>query len=136
MQSLRQAFIEASKCYGGAPVVDLLLDADDSDQLLTHVDKEGFTGLMNAVKFGSMEVVRVLLARNADPNYANWAGESAVHLAASSGIVDLVKMLINSSRSINLDAQDENGTVVTYIQVPLDSLSLSPPLTPRTAPWA
>ena len=80
---------------------------------------------MNAVKFGSMEVVRVLLARNADPNYANRAGESAVHLAASSGIVDLVNMLINSSRSINLDAQDENGTVVTYIQVPLDSLSLN-----------
>ncbi len=68
-------------------------------------NKEGQTALMVASYLGRRELVEHLLDRGAEVSHSGW---TALHFAASSGQIDIVRILLEHSAFI--DAQSPNGT--------------------------
>jgi ankyrin repeat protein len=52
--------------------------------------------------FGQLEVVRLLVQRNADINFHDANNNNALHFAAHSGCVDIIKLLLDKGMSVNL----------------------------------
>ncbi len=78
-------------------------------------DKDGVTPLMIAVQNGKLEIVELLLQRQADTKILNqgWGGTNALIMAATLGRADMVKMLLQWGA-------DPNG-IGRYKQLPLAS---------------
>ena len=68
-------------------------------------NKQGETALMVAAYLGRREMVERLLARGAEVSHSGW---TALHFAASSGQLEIVRILLEHSAYI--DALSDNGT--------------------------
>jgi RNA polymerase sigma factor (sigma-70 family) len=79
----------------------------------------GETALWNAVLHGHLDVARTLLAVGADPNAANGVGQSAVHIAAMRGRLDLLELLTEHGGDTALRAQ--NGMTPLDYRSPVPS---------------
>lgn len=66
-------------------------------------DENGLTGLMWAAAHGQLGSARQLLKAGADKNYRGFNGETALHLAASYGHHDLVKLLLTTNADANVN---------------------------------
>ena len=67
----------------------------------------GGAALNEAAGAGNLNIVKQLLARDADLNYKNRNGRTALNAAARNGHIDVVKFLLKRCSCIN--SQDENG---------------------------
>jgi len=86
--------LELAAERGDAPVIDALLQAGADAK---GANKEGETYLMTAARSGSLESMRLLLTRGADPNaQEGWYGETALMWAASQNHAAAVKLLIEA----------------------------------------
>lgn len=56
---------------------------------------------MWAATYGQLGSARMLMRSGADKNYQGINGETALHLAASCGQHDLVKLLLNHNADVN-----------------------------------
>lgn len=74
-------------------LVGLILDAD-LDHSINQVSGPGFTPLHYACNKGNRQMTSYLLQRGADINAASPNGVTALHLAAGSGSVPLVTLLV------------------------------------------
>lgn len=92
--------------HGGyAPLVrEFLARGADPDPVET---KYGDSALMRAAQAGHRDVVALLLAKRAKPNWANKEGLTALHLAAQNGQDAVVTMLLDAGADAN--AVDKKG---------------------------
>jgi hypothetical protein len=74
--------------------------------------EQGTTALMEASKLGHVEVVRILLKSNADPNWTNSAGETAVHYAAKNPVPTVLQVLVAHGGNVN--AVDHEGRTALH----------------------
>lgn len=86
-------------CYGVTDAAEVLLDAGaDVEDLGDDAPEEETTeavesALMEAVKAGQLEMVKLLVARGANTELQNAAGESPKTLAESRGYTDIARVL-------------------------------------------
>ena len=80
-----------------------LLESPETNVDITNGKDE--TALMQAALLGDLEVVKLLLAKNADVNKPGWP---RLHSACTAGHFEVVKLLID--RSAFIDAQSPNRT--------------------------
>ncbi|KAJ8317104.1 hypothetical protein KUTeg_005008 [Tegillarca granosa] len=73
------------------PEIERILDTGEVK--VDVPDKYGFTGLMQASQKGYLDIVELLLSRDADVHCQNDAGKSALMLACYAGQLDVVKKL-------------------------------------------
>jgi uncharacterized protein len=107
---LRAGATNAANRYGSTPlelaaengspaIVDALLQAGADAKSATP---EGETVLMTASRTGNVEVMRMLLARGADPNaQERWFGESALMWAAAQNHADAVRLLLEAGAKVD-----------------------------------
>lgn len=69
----------------------------------------GWTWLQQAVEYGCLEAVRLLLEHNADPARQRHDGIAALYLAARRGNLAMVQLLLEQ-KSVDLNVQDEYGS--------------------------
>ena len=73
----------------------------------------GMTALMQACRFGQMEIVKLLLQAGADINLTNNDGNNALWLACFSGDTHTIRVLIENG--VNIDNQNVTGaTALIY----------------------
>ena len=90
--------------------------------------------IIDAVLYGSQDVLRTLLAQGGDPNARDSNGTPALFWAARSGRLDLVDMLLQSGAITRATDALGAGWVSAAAQAPhLDVLKLALQLTPQ---WA
>jgi ankyrin repeat protein len=65
----------------------------DQGEVIDARDEAGRTPLMLAVTQGKLEIVRLLLARGADPNVADNAGHTALQQATKRNLQDIAALL-------------------------------------------
>ncbi|XP_029030066.1 receptor-interacting serine/threonine-protein kinase 4 isoform X2 [Betta splendens] len=80
-----------------------ILQPQDVDLLL----EGGGSLLHHAVALGNEEAVKFLLLNNANPNFANARGSTALHLATEKHMKPLAELLLGR-RSTNVNAKDED----------------------------
>ena len=61
----------------------------------------GFTLLLLAIDKCNLEIVKLLLKHNADPNHLNNDGDTPLYLAVSKGHIEIVKELLNNGAEVN-----------------------------------
>ncbi|KAK4207907.1 ankyrin repeat-containing domain protein [Rhypophila decipiens] len=89
-------------------VVAILLDTP-------HLDfKDGSVALCTAAMEGVLSVVEALLKRGLSTEKKTKYGETALHLAAQQGHLQVVKLLASHSPSHVLNAKDNNGWTVSH----------------------
>lgn len=81
---------------------------DDSPGSIDMPDSAGLTPLYIAATVGHTDVVRELLARNADFTIGDADSSLPIHLAAAGGHIDVMDQLLGHGG--NIDAVDRNGT--------------------------
>ena len=92
----------AAAMKGNRKMMELLLEAGASEN---DVDRHGGTVLHVAVANQQIDAVRLLLERGADPNVAERKNKfTAVHGAASSGNVRLLKLLVKHGGRVDAKA--------------------------------
>lgn len=69
-------------------------------------NQQGWTPLYRGVNSGKIEVVKFLLAKNADPNAQNIHGETALHLAAETSQSEIAELLLSSKANPNCQQND------------------------------
>ncbi len=77
-------------------------------------DKYGYTPLSRAVRFGSMEMVRLLLDKGADVSCRNSFGESLLHCAMRhiTSSEEMIKLLLE--KGANVAARTENDATALH----------------------
>ena len=78
------------------------------DDVLNHQEQDGWTALMFATHAGANDIVAMLLDAGANPNVANFNGESALSLAAKQGNQVIVDVLLSKGAINNLHATSED----------------------------
>ena len=74
-------------------------DAEQAARMAQHtpyineIDAQGSTALMRAIEQNAVGTVRLLIARGADPNVANAAGETPLSIARRQQLVEIVRLL-------------------------------------------
>lgn len=108
MWAAMSGFVDAVKVLLGYEVY-----ADDGVHPLgiDRQDKNGDTALMLAIRAGHYDVVEALVARRANINVANAAGERALSVAVSLGRRRAIRLLCEQ-RDIDLNAVDRAGLTV------------------------
>ena len=86
--------------------------------------KKGVTPLMEAVLTGKKEVVVYLLEKEADPNFQNEYGMTALHEALFNMHYEIAKILLENGAKIDLYAEGANGFRVypSLLIVPKDCM--------------
>ena len=78
------------------------------NDIITAVDIEHNTLLHLAVISANLQIVELLLEKNADPSVKREDGQTAIHLCAKNDSVDILDKLINAGGNINeLDSANE-----------------------------
>ena len=91
-------------CYHGkSAIVKFLVDKVDD---INGISDYG-TPLMAAVVKGNIEIIQMLLARNADTNVADANGTTALHYATLFKQTEIVKMLVKAGAKV--DIKDGRG---------------------------
>lgn len=62
---------------------------------------EGFTPLIIAAQYGEPDIVKLLIAKGANPNSKDYSGDTALHWAAYKGYTSVVNVLIAAGADIN-----------------------------------
>lgn len=77
---------------------------ENQPNLIDDVSDHGFTPLGIASHFGNEEIVRLLLAKGADPNLQSQNGYSVypIHAAITSDFESIAKMLIEAGAEVNV----------------------------------
>jgi uncharacterized protein len=111
----------------GADVNARLKDSTETRTVFTNqwLDENGATAFLRASQSGDLELMKLLLARGADPKIATALGVTALHVAAGIGWVegityewsrqatlDAVKMLLDLGLDVN--AQADTGRVALH----------------------
>lgn len=92
--------------FGHVETVRLLLDAGaDVNQQSRETTK--VAPLHSAIAARKLDIVKMLLARKADPGRAGGRGVTPLHEAAISGQIDMAALLIDSGAPINV--RDDGG---------------------------
>ncbi|XP_053348675.1 serine/threonine-protein phosphatase 6 regulatory ankyrin repeat subunit A-like isoform X1 [Clarias gariepinus] len=128
---------------GNVAVLQEMLNNVPSNCLQTAINKQDKTGrspLLLAAELGHMEVVRLLLERNARVDVFDEEGKSALHLAAQQGHEDIADILLSYKAFVNaktklgltplhLSAQTGSSHLVQLLikahKAPIDALTLS-----------
>uniref|UniRef100_A0ABD2XEW1 Uncharacterized protein n=1 Tax=Trichogramma kaykai TaxID=54128 RepID=A0ABD2XEW1_9HYME len=107
---------------GAAKAVQLLFDVADGLRRPVRVnapDKWSDTPLHLALMYRSRDAVGLLLSRGADPNLANAAGSTALHLVCKRHDRQLLRTILESSddeyRPVHVDAKDKNGDAPLHL---------------------
>lgn len=92
---------------------------------INYQDKDKWTALHHACdKAGNIPIVYMLLSRHADANRENDRRETPLHIAASTGNVEIVELLLDYTiNSKHFEDVPENCEVDVE---PLDELKLTP----------
>ncbi|CAB0031095.1 unnamed protein product, partial [Trichogramma brassicae] len=105
-------------------LVKMLFEISDEKHLQVQVnvqDKFGCTPLHSAVANGNIEIAKLLLQRGADPNLANNARETALHLLdlVEDDDPDVVEMIFEAChdkhRPVQIDAQNLDGDTPLHL---------------------
>ncbi|CAL8087043.1 unnamed protein product [Calicophoron daubneyi] len=81
---------------------------DDSENDVNQGDEHRFSLLHWAAREGQLPIVDLLVLRGARVNATNMGDDTALHLAASHGHIDVVHYLLNCYR-FNVDVANEHG---------------------------
>ena len=73
---------------------------DELKQMLREVDLDSNSPLLLAVESGSVDIVRHLLELGADVNQSNNKRVYPLHLACTNGNLEIVKLLLQVSRTV------------------------------------
>ncbi|XP_059159027.1 ankyrin-1-like [Physella acuta] len=92
-------------------VVKLLLGAASD---VNHVDSQGMTALLHAVKRDCVENIELLVKHGSDVNLLS-NGSTPLHLASKMGSVEAIEVLLRHGS--NPQAQDENGNTALMIAI-------------------
>jgi len=96
--------LEACK-KGDTIIVEHLLDEGVD---VNAQDENGWTALMAASEWDHLQVVKLLLSRNANVDIqTHFVQRTALQMAVSSGRMDIVQMLL--TKDINVDLRDRDG---------------------------
>ena len=76
---------------------------------------EDFTPLHNAAGLGHLEVARLLLDNDADPNSKSSGGGTPLHLAATYGHVEVARLLISSGADLVAGSTGTNANGITAL---------------------
>lgn len=63
---------------------------------------------------GNVDMVKLLLQCNADTCTRNAAGNTALHIAALHGCIDVVRTLLTHSGGVDVEAEAANGQTATH----------------------
>jgi ankyrin repeat protein len=96
----------------GGDLQELSLLVNKNPNLVLRKGREGFTALHYAAFYGYIEIVNLLLARNADVNAKTDAGDTPLDYAASRGYKDIVELLLTNKASV--DARNRAGCTPLY----------------------
>lgn len=115
LQRSHQTALMVAVQGGNADIVDLLLAHDDLD--INQKDANGDTALSHAIKADQTAIAMQLMNsdiqdRALDLNSTNWAGRSALILAASQGQSELVEKLMTMGADPSLQDGDGGGTAI------------------------
>ncbi|KAK1765276.1 ankyrin repeat-containing domain protein [Phialemonium atrogriseum] len=105
---------------GLAEVVRCLLDAK-ADVNAPAVSMFGSTALHRAVNRDHIDIVKLLLSKDANPNQSNWIGDGALHIAVSRWAIndEVIQILVDHGADVNanhgsaLQVAAEKGSVQT-----------------------
>jgi hypothetical protein len=122
-------FFEAVK-NGETELVEDLLDLEynphDDTPLFVFKnmkDENGWSPLLWATHFNHLDIVRNLLAENADPNVRGNDGTTALHLAVRNNNRQMVEMLLTYLREV--DAMDNEGMTPLMMAASRNNLEIA-----------
>ncbi|VEL14964.1 unnamed protein product [Protopolystoma xenopodis] len=92
---------------GNMHEVRLWLDNTDND--VNQGDEHRFSLLHWAAREGQLGIIELLCSRGARTNSTNMGDETALHLAASYGHLDVVHFLVVAPNFSTVDATNEHG---------------------------
>eukprot|EP00043_Microstomoeca_roanoka_P012238 m.117643 g.117643 ORF g.117643 m.117643 type:complete len:1268 (+) comp15434_c3_seq3:95-3898(+) len=93
-----------SRMVRASPVVSLNINSQNTN---------GFTPLLVAVRYGQVEVVRMLLAHGADVSRAVKQGLCSLHFACQYDHREIVKLLL--AANVDVDSRDKYGTTPLHL---------------------
>ena len=122
-QTLDEALVTAIESDPISAVELLLAVGSNSKQLLLSgdtvisraanaKDNDGRTVLYHACFWGHLDVVRLLLHANVDPNIASNKAITPLSMASYNGHNEIVELLVDAKADV--DAQDNDGTTAIY----------------------
>lgn len=82
-------------------LIDFRADVDQFLDKLYNFNGSTSTLLMRAANLGHVEVVKTLLAKNANVHLLNWLSKSALNIAAKSGHTEIVRALLAANANVN-----------------------------------
>jgi len=81
------------------------------DEIINASDIEHNTLLHLAVASANVQIVELLLSKNAQPSVKRQDGQTPIHLCAKTDSVEILEKLINAGGNIN-DIDNENETIL------------------------
>jgi ankyrin repeat protein len=81
------------------------------DEIVNAIDIEHNTLLHLAVASANIQIIELLLSKNAQPSAKREDGQTSIHLCAKSDLVEILEKLINAGGNIN-DIDNENETIL------------------------
>ena len=108
--SYKKTYFEACKS-NHVNVVRALLDTGIVSVLATTLGEET-TGLSVASQHGSVDVAKLLLELNADPNETDYYGWSPLMFAVDNGNVAIVNLLVKANADLNIASYDKMTALI------------------------
>ncbi|KAL7303729.1 hypothetical protein TKK_0003862 [Trichogramma kaykai] len=119
-------------------IVDVAREVGRRPVLIDARDKQGDTALHLALELGHMQSAEALLRRGADPNLANEAGSTPLHVICSQyhNLTELFFEVCDEiGREVRLDARDCTGDTPLHLALDLDEPESAECLLRRGADW-
>lgn len=100
-----QDILESAKKGDLKKIIEIVSKNPDS---INKKDKNLFTAIHHAAKFGSLEIIKYLHVKGAKLNLKNIDGETPIHYAAGEGFIKIVDFLLNNKVDINIQTKYKN----------------------------